>query len=240
MRDSDHVRVGVQDCEIVRRRLTVLVGVTVHVDPDWVPRDSVRDPERVLLLGVCVDLLYVYVKADVADELNVCVAVMLGTSEMVGVGVARDPERVGDGDGERLMDLVWLGVRVCEGVGRLSVVLGDMEGRLGVAVEVETRDKEREPVGEPRVLVLVLVGEPEFRMLEVAVSLWVREPGDFVDVTLFEALGVEEPVAVAVAVGVAERSWVDVHVPLPVGLLLGLWTQDTVDDGEKLCVRVGL
>jgi len=106
-----------------------------------------------------VDLLYVYVIADVADGLNVCVAVMLGTSETVGVGVARDSELVGVKDGERLMVQVWVGVHVYEPVGRLGVGLGD-------------RDKERELVGEPRVLVLVFVGELERWMLRVTVSLW--------------------------------------------------------------------
>ena len=209
------------------------------MDPDRVPRDSVSDPERVRLLGVCVDLVYVYVKAHVADGLNVCVAVMLGTSETVGVGVAKDWEPVGDGEGERLVDSVWLGVHVCDCV-QVAVALRDMEAGLGVSVGVETRDKEREPVGEPWVPVPVIVGEPDSLMLRVAVSVRLREPGDFVDVLLFEALGVGEPVAVAVDVRVGVRAWVDVHVMLPVRLgPVGLCTQDMVDS-EKLRVRVTL
>jgi len=58
-------------------------------------------------------------------------------------------------------------------------------------------------------------------------------------VLLFEAPGEDVPVPVAVAVGEVVSSWVDVLVMLPVGVMLGLCTQDTVDT-EKLSVRVGL
>jgi len=187
---------------------------------------------------VCVDLVYVYVKARVADGVNVCVAVVLGTSDAVGVAVARDWELVGEGEGEQLVDSVWLGVRVRDSV-QVAVALRDMEPGLGVLVGVETRDNEREPVGEPQVLVQVSVPVPDSLTLKVAVWLWLREP-DFVDVLLFEALGVGEPVAVGVSDSVEVRSWVDVHVMLPVQLgPVGLGTRDLVDS-EMLCVHVGL